>query len=238
MICRDAADGYGPDCNRFGEGHVCGKEPTMQCFDFREVVIHANDGSCGRYTEGGVCDPVRAMLPPRDLQEASAYDSYIAYLRTALGLGDDLSPMTGVRAKGKTVTPEGTVPEIDSLEELARTRERMEALGAEALLKKSGFKTSAVFSWDELVDKVNGSSHFLLILPDEADFKVAMELGVAMLLDKPIIAIAKSGRPMPDTIDNVAQAVIRVNAFDTDSLALVSTQLERLLREEPDARKS
>jgi predicted nicotinamide N-methyase len=63
---------------------------------------------------------------------------------------------------------------------------------------------------EEMVPKMAGSAVCISLVPDKGalDVKFAVELGYAILMDKPIIAVAASGAPVPDGLRRVAQAVV------------------------------
>jgi nucleoside 2-deoxyribosyltransferase len=81
--------------------------------------------------------------------------------------------------------------------------------------------------WDQWVASVRAgavqqmaSSAFVAsLVPDdgEVDIKFAVELGLAIMMGKPIVAIAVAGRPVPGKLREVADAVIEVSDMDTDA---------------------
>jgi hypothetical protein len=54
---------------------------THTCYDFPLLVLHANDGSCLRYS-GGICHPLPTPMPPfandEEAAAVAAYDDAIA----------------------------------------------------------------------------------------------------------------------------------------------------------------
>lgn len=80
--------------------------------------------------------------------------------------------------------------------------------------------------WDRFVDhvrkdaarKIAGSSAFISLCPEgEVDIKFAVELGLAILYGKPIIAIAIAGRPVPGRLGEIADAVVEIADMDTEA---------------------
>lgn len=65
----------------------------------------------------------------------------------------------------------------------------------------------------ELVPKIDGSSATVQILPTsgEVDIKFAVELGISIMLDKPIIALVTPGAKVPDKLVRVADRIIEVD---------------------------
>ena len=64
-----------------------------------------------------------------------------------------------------------------------------------------------------------GSSAFMMSLvpKGDVDIQFAVELGLGIMLDKPIIAVAMNGTPVPPGLRRVAHAVIEVGDVDTEA---------------------
>ncbi len=81
--------------------------------------------------------------------------------------------------------------------------------------------------WDGFVDRVRkdavhkiAESAFVasLVPPGETDIKFAVELGLAIMLDKPVVAIAFPGRAVPPGLRRVAHSVIELeHDLDTEA---------------------
>jgi nucleoside 2-deoxyribosyltransferase len=56
-----------------------------------------------------------------------------------------------------------------------------------------------------------------LVPSGETDIKFAVELGLAIMLGKPIVAIALHGQVVPPKLREVADAVIEVSDMDTEA---------------------
>lgn len=63
---------------------------------------------------------------------------------------------------------------------------------------------------NDVLPKMNGSTAFVSVVPDDGvgDVKFATELGFAIMLNKPIIAVATTGVAVPDGLRRVANAVV------------------------------
>lgn len=81
-------------------------------------------------------------------------------------------------------------------------------------------------SWDkfvahvrgEVVDMVDSASFFMSLVPDgEVDVKFAVELGLGIMYDKPIVAVAMNGVKVPPGLRRVAHAVIEIDDVDTEA---------------------
>lgn len=70
---------------------------------------------------------------------------------------------------------------------------------------------------ESTVSAMASSAYVASLCPDDGEFdvKFALETGLAVLLDKPIIAIALAGRTVPPGLARVAHAVLEVDDIDT-----------------------
>jgi hypothetical protein len=84
-----------------------------------------------------------------------------------------------------------------------------------------------------LVPKLRSSAYFATVVPslDGFDVQFAVELGAAIMLDMPIIALVRPGVQVPERLVRVAEAVLE---FDPDDIAgnadRLSEVMERLTR--------
>lgn len=76
------------------------------------------------------------------------------------------------------------------------------------------------------VEKIEESDHFLVIGPDAgtADYLIAMQIGYAILLDKPVIVMVPKGRHIAERLLRIADYVVD---FDKDEEAMTKA-VERL----------
>jgi hypothetical protein len=70
----------------------------------------------------------------------------------------------------------------------------------------------------DMFPKMQSSAISLMILGSEPDPKLCMELGAAILFDKPIIALAIKGRPVPELLKRIAAPVIEVEDLSSDEV--------------------
>jgi nucleoside 2-deoxyribosyltransferase len=81
--------------------------------------------------------------------------------------------------------------------------------------------------WDRWVARVREgtvqqmveSAFVATLVPEDGktDVKFAVELGLAIMLGKPIVAISVAGRPVPGKLREIADAVIEVSDMDTEA---------------------
>lgn len=72
----------------------------------------------------------------------------------------------------------------------------------------------------DLVHKIDDSAYVVNLVPAEGGFdvKFAVELGVAIMLDKPIIPVVLPGREVPPGLARVAHALIALDRdLDTEA---------------------
>lgn len=60
----------------------------------------------------------------------------------------------------------------------------------------------------ELPDKLRGSAIVCSLVPEEPDAKYAVELGMSLMLDKPIVLVVPPGRRVPERLVRVADLII------------------------------
>lgn len=64
--------------------------------------------------------------------------------------------------------------------------------------------------------------------PEDTDIKFAVELGIAIMMDKPIIAIVRPGTKVPDKLVMVADRIIE---GDLNDPAVIADRLKQALEE-------
>jgi hypothetical protein len=68
----------------------------------------------------------------------------------------------------------------------------------------------------DALPKIRESAYVAVVAPGEPDAKVCLEVGAAILLDKPFFIIAEPGRAISDHLRRVADEVIVVD-MNTDA---------------------
>ncbi len=85
----------------------------------------------------------------------------------------------------------------------------------------------------ELLPKLTGSAFVLSIAPGTPDAKYCIELGMSIMLDKPILVVAPAGHPVPARLRRVADEVVELPAeADMDTEAgqeLVMAAIKRMM---------
>lgn len=82
---------------------------------------------------------------------------------------------------------------------------------------------------DELVPKIRGSDFVAsLFTGGEADIKFAVETGLSILLDKPIIVVVPPGVALPDKLVRVADRIVEA---DVDSFELTAERISDAMDE-------
>ena len=70
---------------------------------------------------------------------------------------------------------------------------------------------------EHTVKEMAKSAYVMSLVPDadKVDVKFAVELGLAIMLDKPILAVVQPGMTIPDRLRRVADAII-ITDLDTE----------------------
>jgi hypothetical protein len=87
----------------------------------------------------------------------------------------------------------------------------------------------------ELVPMIDQSQFFVTLTPsdpDEIDVKFSVELGVAIMLDKPIIAVISPGSKMPPKLALVADHIIDVDLRSPDGPAIIAERIKTIMDQE------
>lgn len=91
--------------------------------------------------------------------------------------------------------------------------------------RQDPFDTPEARAWaqrvlTELVPMIDGSAVSVSIVPsDEGDVKFAVELGLSIMLDKPIILAVVPGRTIPEHLARVADEIVELDT--TSPLAAI-----------------
>lgn len=80
------------------------------------------------------------------------------------------------------------------------------------------------------IAKIAGSDACISIVPDsdELDIKFAVELGLMIMMDKPIIVFAHPERPIPDHLRRVADEIVVADIDLEEGQRLLKEALVRL----------
>ena len=99
--------------------------------------------------------------------------------------------------------------------------------------------------WDEWVTHVRettlkgmtSSAFVASVVPSgEPDIKFAVELGLAIMLGKPVVAIATPGQRIPPGLRKVADAVIECDLDTADGAAHAASEIKKFMATLDDAR--
>ena len=83
----------------------------------------------------------------------------------------------------------------------------------------------------ELIPKLRGSGCVISIVPaiaDDLDVKFAVELGLSVMLDKPIIALVRPGTKIPDKLARVVDRFVEFTLGDPTSEARLKDALSEI----------
>jgi hypothetical protein len=77
---------------------------------------------------------------------------------------------------------------------------------------------------EETAEAIKGSSCVISMVTEPLDVKFAMELGLAIILDKPILAVVAPGATVPRKLWEVADEVVELTAEPGSQAALAVLQ--------------
>lgn len=84
-----------------------------------------------------------------------------------------------------------------------------------------------------LIPRIEGSDATISLVPDgEGDIKFAVELGLSIMMGKPIIAVVIDNRKLPDKLVQVADAIIHMHSRELGTEAgqrKIHAAIERIL---------
>lgn len=83
-----------------------------------------------------------------------------------------------------------------------------------------------------LVPKIEGSSYCLSVVPgtDRIDAKFCVELGVMIMLDKPILAIVSDNEPVPKKLRLVADTIVAADITTDEGREIIRLAIEEFTK--------
>lgn len=86
---------------------------------------------------------------------------------------------------------------------------------------------------EEMIPAIDDSAYIMSLVPnaDDVDVKFAVELGLSIMLDKPIVAIVQPGTPVPKKLLTVADHIITADLSSDSDRARLVDQLEAILKD-------
>jgi hypothetical protein len=84
----------------------------------------------------------------------------------------------------------------------------------------------------DALEKMTESAFVMSIVPSpgKLDIKFAMELGAAIMLDKPILAIAQPGAELPPKLRLVCEEIVQADIDVEDGREAIHLAIDRLLK--------
>lgn len=83
-----------------------------------------------------------------------------------------------------------------------------------------------------LIPKVKDSSLVVSIVPaGEIDIKFAIELGMAVMMDKPIVAVIPPGTPVPEKLARVVDRFVELDFRDPTQRERLAETLKEMVEE-------
>lgn len=87
------------------------------------------------------------------------------------------------------------------------------------------------FHREHTVKEMAKSAYVMSLVPDadKVDVKFAVELGLAIMLDKPILALVQPGVKIPDRLRQVADAIIVTDLDTEDGKAQAAREIKEFM---------
>lgn len=103
----------------------------------------------------------------------------------------------------------------------------------DAILNDPEFKRYARHFLDEVAPKMVESAYVITIAPDggTADVKQAVEIGYAILLNKPLIVLKTPGRVVAEKLLRIADHVVEGDMSTEAGRTAVSDQFKRIMNQ-------
>jgi len=87
----------------------------------------------------------------------------------------------------------------------------------------------------ELVPKIEGSDIFISVTPmnkEKVDIKFAVELGLAIMYNKPIVAVITPGTEIPEKLTKVVDRFVELDLKDPKGAERLQETIEEMLDNE------
>jgi len=94
--------------------------------------------------------------------------------------------------------------------------------------------------WDEIVQHVHdvtvpgmeGSAFVMSLVPTDGkpDIKFAVELGLTIMLEKPLVVVALPGTKIPDKLRTIADLVLELDPREPAQAALMARELKNFMK--------
>lgn len=103
----------------------------------------------------------------------------------------------------------------------------------DSVLRNKQFKRFAKHFRENVLPNMKTSAYVITIAPEggDADVKIAVEIGFAILLDKPLIVLKAKGRPVAERLLRIADHVVEGDMDTEAGRKDVAEQFERLLKQ-------
>lgn len=88
---------------------------------------------------------------------------------------------------------------------------------------------------DDLLPKIEASAMTVSICPssgDRVDIRFAIELGLSIMLDKPIVVAVPPGVKVPERLVRVADEIVELTAMDDETGGRISQAIKRVVTDD------
>jgi len=89
----------------------------------------------------------------------------------------------------------------------------------------------------EMLPMMEKSAIAITLVTGSVDVKICLEIGAAIMLDKPIIAVISEGAKVPANLKRVANVIVEGNMKDAATLAKLQQAISNIMAQDPRAPK-
>lgn len=83
----------------------------------------------------------------------------------------------------------------------------------------------------DLIEKLGGSHIFITLVPEEPDIKAAVELGLAILFDKPILSVVTPGREISEHLARVSDLIVYADIDTEEGQVALQKEVQTMFEE-------
>lgn len=85
-----------------------------------------------------------------------------------------------------------------------------------------------------MVPAMRDSAYVMSIVPGEPDVKFAVELGLSIMMDKPLFVVVPPGRSVPDKLVQIADKLVQMTDDPEETSLRIQAAITEYQQEHPD----
>lgn len=92
--------------------------------------------------------------------------------------------------------------------------------------QKKAWRQFVKHTREDTAKKMASSAFVMSLVPDEVDIKFAVELGLAIMLDKPLMFVLGPGTHIPEHLRRVADKIVVADIDTEEGQAIIQAHVE------------